>query len=487
MIKFFYNDQTFLYFKLGSLVLDIRWYAVLIMTGAALAYYVSRKNFIKGKYRDLDFFDTVFIMGLWIGIIGARLWYCAFFNFNFYLTHPIHIIRIWDGGLAIQGGIVAGIIFVYWYATKNKYSFLKLCDMIMPNVFLGQCFGRWGNFVNQECHGAEVSEAYFDGVLSFLKNGMHINGHYYEPLFFYESVLCLIGWIIIHFILRKRQNKRGDLAYAYLMWYGVVRYFIEARRTDSLYFGNFKMAMLTSVVFIVIGILGYIGILDKFYKKKKPTVIFDVDGTLIDTKNSIISGFTKCFETFDKVENFTEERKQEVVGPALKEVFPKYFPNNSYDEVYKVYVTAQRKAAATENHPMEGVVEVLEALKENGYNVGIVSSRTHEGIVSLMKDFNFEQYFKDVRGVDEVNNPKPDPEGLYDIIEKNGWNKDVVYIGDTMADVNTAKNYGAYCVAYLSNTKLEDVLKANANIVITDMKDLLEILNKNTVFSYDNL
>ena len=217
-MQFFPDPQTFLAFKLGSLSFSIRWYAVLIMTGALLAYYVSRKDVRKARYIDGEFFDSFFVYTLWAGIIGARIWFCVFYNFSYYLSDPIEIIRVWDGGLAIQGGIVFGAVFACWYAKKNRYSFLKLLDIALPNVLIGQGIGRWGNFVNKECHGGEVSEEFFNGILSFLKDGMYINSHYYEPLFFYESLLCLFGWALIHFVLKKYQNKRGDLAYAYLMY-----------------------------------------------------------------------------------------------------------------------------------------------------------------------------------------------------------------------------------------------------------------------------
>ena len=107
-MTFFPNDQTFLAFKLFGLSFDIRWYAVLIMIGALLAYLVSRKEMRAARYISEDFFDSFFIYTLWVGIIGARLWYCIFYNFSFYFSDPIQIIRVWDGGLAIQGGIVAG-------------------------------------------------------------------------------------------------------------------------------------------------------------------------------------------------------------------------------------------------------------------------------------------------------------------------------------------------------------------------------------------
>ena len=194
---FFPDEQTFVKFSIFGLQFDIRWYAVLIMTGALLAYLVAKKEIRKSRFISPDFFDSFFIYTLWVGIIGARLWYCIFYNFSFYFSNPVNIIRVWDGGLAIQGGIVAGAIFAWYYIKRNRYPFMKLMDIVLPNVLIGQAIGRWGNFVNRECHGGEVEESYFNGVLSFLKEGMYIKGHYYEPLFFYESMLCILGWILI--------------------------------------------------------------------------------------------------------------------------------------------------------------------------------------------------------------------------------------------------------------------------------------------------
>ena len=263
MFKFF-DNYSFLKITIGTLTLDIRWYAFLIMLGALGTYFVSKHDFKKAKYTDKDFFDSLFVYTLWVGVIGARLWFCLFYDLSYYLANPLEIFAIWNGGLAIQGGLVFGALFAYLYSKKNHYPFMKILDIILPNVLIGQAFGRWGNFVNKECHGGEVDVSYFEGILSFLKEGMYINGHYYEPLFFYESMLCLLGFILIHFILKKKQNRRGDLAYCYLMWYGVIRFFIEDRRTDSLYLGNIKMAQLTSILFILIGILGYLGLFFKY-------------------------------------------------------------------------------------------------------------------------------------------------------------------------------------------------------------------------------
>ncbi|MBQ6478008.1 MAG: prolipoprotein diacylglyceryl transferase [Erysipelotrichaceae bacterium] len=485
MIQFFPNAQTFVLFKIGPLTFDIRWYAVLIMTGALLAYFLSRKEMKESRYVSMDFYDSLFIYTLWVGVMGARLWYCVFYNFSYYFSKPFEIIRIWDGGLAIQGGIVFGALFAYWYTRRQHYPFMKFVDMILPNVMLAQAIGRWGNFVNKECHGGEVAESYFNGILSFLKEGMLINGHYYEPLFFYESMLCLLGWYLIHFVLRKHQNKRGDLAYAYLMWYGVIRFFIEGRRTDSLYLGNLKMAQVTSVLFVIIGLLGYLGFFNRYLKKEKPTLMFDFDGTLVDTSKAIQEGYRALFEKYSDVSLFTEEVKQKVLGPALKDLFPIYFPGLDYDMLYEDYHKRQFEVAPVLNQPMPNAVEVLKQLHEEGYHIGVISTRTNDGIIDVSKPFGLDEYFDDICGLTDVKNLKPDPEGIINMIEKNGWNKECVMIGDSMMDIGCGKNYGAFTVAYVNNPNRVEELSAAANRSIKDLKDLLPILQEDIAYTWN--
>jgi len=484
-MQFFPDPQTFLAFKLGSLSFSIRWYAVLIMTGALLAYYVSRKDVRKARYIDGEFFDSFFVYTLWAGIIGARIWFCVFYNFSYYLSDPIEIIRVWDGGLAIQGGIVFGAVFACWYAKKNRYSFLKLLDIALPNVLIGQGIGRWGNFVNKECHGGEVSEEFFNGILSFLKDGMYINGHYYEPLFFYESLLCLFGWALIHFVLKKYQNKRGDLAYAYLMWYGVIRFFIEGRRTDSLYFGNFKMAQLTSIAFLIIGLLGYFGAFQKLLMKYKPPVIFDFDGTLVDTTKSIEEGYRYLFKKYSSEDKFSDEIRNEIIGPALRDLFPKYFPGVDYDTLYKDYHARQVEVAVKSNHPLPNCEQVLKTLHEQGYKVGIISTRSNEGIREILNTFDLEKYVDDVCGLKDVEKLKPDPEGLFKLVNKNKWNREVIMVGDSLMDMDCGYNYGAYRVAYLNDEKRFEEMKAASNTAISDLIEVLDIVKKDIAFTYD--
>lgn len=486
-MKFFPSRTTFL--SIGKLT--IQWYAVLILTGAIIAYLFAKKNL--KQYRNIDvngFFDDIFIYILWGGVIGARLWFCLFdSNFN-YLEDPLQILRIWDGGVAFHGCFAGGLIVALLYCKKKNVSFIKFCDAVVPTVLFAQAMGRWGNFINQECYGQTVNESYYDGILSFIKNGMFINGEYREPMFFYESTLCLLGFILINFVLRKHQNKRGDLVWGYLMWYGVVRFFIEGRRTDSLLMNltGLKTAQVTSIIYVVIGILGFVGVIDKLiFKKKKPTLLFDLDGTLVDTESAIQESYRELYRRHDDVKNFTDEIATEVLGPGLMEMFVKLFPNEDPNKLFVEYKEINNRLLEESLQTMPNTLETLETLKNEGYNMGAVTTRTHDSAVHCLSIVGIDKYMQDICGIDDVTKTKPDIEAFAKIIDKNKWNKDdIIVIGDSIADIKGGQNYGCFTVAYIFNeNKKEKVMACNPNRSITDIKELLDIVKENINFTYN--
>ncbi len=242
---------------MDSIALDlgfikIYWYSIFILLGVITGVLIIIKE-AKRKNLDEDFIINTLFFGILFAIIGARLYY-VLFNLDYYLNNPIEIIEIWNGGLAIHGGIIAGLITILFMCKKHKVNVIKLLDTIALGLIIGQAIGRWGNFFNSEAYGSVVSLSSLKsiGIPSFIINGMYIDEAYHHPTFFYESIWCLIGFVIL-FVNRKKFNLGNSLGF-YLIWYGLGRFFIEILRTDSLMLGPLKVAQLISMVFVIVGI-----------------------------------------------------------------------------------------------------------------------------------------------------------------------------------------------------------------------------------------
>ena len=256
--------------------LQIRWYGVLIGLGIFVAYLIGNREANKqGLPKEL--ISDILIWAVPIAIIGARMYYVLFFNFDYYIKHPGEILQIWQGGLAIHGGLIAAILFGFFYLRYRKISFLQVADIAAPGIIIAQAIGRWGNFMNQEAHGGAVTREYLESLYlpDFIINQMYINGTYYHPTFLYESLWSVLGFIFI-IVLRKflKDPKwTGFLFATYLIWYSVGRFFIEGLRTDSLLvFETIRVAQLVSVMWIllVVFIIIYVRFLaPKINKVKK--------------------------------------------------------------------------------------------------------------------------------------------------------------------------------------------------------------------------
>jgi phosphatidylglycerol:prolipoprotein diacylglycerol transferase len=241
-------------------IVNITWYAFFMTSAFAIGIAIALKELTVLKYEDITkelILDYVFYVILF-GIIGARTWY-VLFDGDFYLDTPLQLIAIWNGGLAIHGAIVAGIIVTAFYSKKKNINPFKLLDLAVPAMLIGQSIGRFGNFVNQEAHGGATTYEFLHDTLhlpEFIVQGMYIDGVYYQPTFLYESIWNLVGFLIVIFILRpKWRFKVGMLSGFYLMWYGFIRIFIEMMRTDALMFGPIKVAQLASVIMFISGII----------------------------------------------------------------------------------------------------------------------------------------------------------------------------------------------------------------------------------------
>lgn len=462
--------------------ISIKMYAVCILIGAFITYFIVERRFIKMGYPK-NLVEDFFFGALIAGIIGSRLWYVLFYNLSDYLANPLSILMTWNGGMAIQGGLMLGVVFGYWFTKKHKISFLRAADAIVPAILLAQAAGRWGNFFNQEAYGGVVNASFYNFFPSFIKEMMLIQGSYRVPTFLYESLLNILGFFAITYGLKHViKLKRGDQFYGYLVWYGITRFFVEGLRSDSLYvWGTFiRTAQVLSIIYVLIGLLGWAGVFTKLFKKRQPVLLFDLDGTLLDTEPLIIETFKQTIKKYRP--EFTLTREQEIgfLGPTLDESLAKYLPADEAKKAFDEY-----RQLNIELHPamiktMPNAKELLDALKDKGYTMGIVSSKKKEAVAYGLQLTGLEGYFSTIIGYDEVKRYKPDPEGLLIACKSlHQSHDDVIYIGDSATDMIAAHQAGMYSVALITHTERKDaILATNPNQAIHDLMELLPILEK---------
>lgn len=332
------NDYTIVYFKgidrgfsIPSVLaefnlpvigeMSIKWYGAIIAFGFLLAVLFGGRQAYKWKM-SIDKMLDVLIYGTVGGILGARLYYVAF-EWEYYSKHLNEVFRIWNGGLAIYGGIIGGILAAYITCKFNKLNFYNLLDLVGMSLLIGQGIGRWGNFMNQEAFGTNTdlpwgmrSAKTMDYILSnldtFEEKGIVMDAvGYVHPTFLYESLWCLLGFGILYLILRKFRKFSGQIFLCYGIWYGIGRTIFEGLRTDSLYIGNttirVSQALSAAVVLIFTALL--IVLLRKFIKNPQP--IEGVDFFAANDKESEVIDEVKEFEESEKaVETETENSEE---------------------------------------------------------------------------------------------------------------------------------------------------------------------------------
>ena len=217
--------------------LPIYWYGIVL----ALAQLVGIIVCIREGRRFLipqDVFFDFFLLVLPMAVIGARVYY-VFFKWSYYKNHLWDIFKIWQGGIAIYGAIIASILCAIVFFRCRKYNFWKMADICAPALLVGQAIGRWGNFFNQEAYGGPVNKTFLKDTLhlpNVIIEQMNVNGVYHHPTFLYESMWSIVG-VGLLFCLRRRLFLRvGELFLSYLVWYSIGRFYIEGMRTDSLAF-----------------------------------------------------------------------------------------------------------------------------------------------------------------------------------------------------------------------------------------------------------
>lgn len=246
--------------------ISVTFYAICILTGAVYVYFYCDHKFYK-EYGKHGILDSTFLVAFPAGIVGARLFYVIGVFEEQFKGKPIGTwFDLTSGGLTILGGAITGIVCgVAWFLWRNrKYSIWFAVDTIVPAILLAQAVGRWGNFFNCEVHGGLVNENYFRFLPSFIFNNIHYSSSYptgvapegmlFSPFFLIESVTNFLGFFVLaHLFGRKLKNltKAGDLAFGYIIWYGLTRVFMEPLRYEDFQMNTWSW--IWSMAFILVG------------------------------------------------------------------------------------------------------------------------------------------------------------------------------------------------------------------------------------------
>lgn len=260
-------------FNIGNL--EIHWYGIIIAMGALVGVLMAMREATRRGIDSDNILDLVLI-GVPVGLICARIYY-VIFELPFYIANPGEIIKIWHGGIAIYGGLIGGFIVLVVLCLRRKISIWLMLDIAAPSVLLGQIVGRWGNFMNQEAFGAKTSLDFLQSLHlpHFVIEQMFINGAYRQPTFLYESFFNLIGLILI-LVLRYRKHfyRVGEVFLSYLVWYPIVRFFVEGMRTDSLYImPGVRVSQVLSLILLIFAICAWI------YRRRKMDLPYYTDMT----------------------------------------------------------------------------------------------------------------------------------------------------------------------------------------------------------------
>lgn len=276
--KVFNVSSVFCEFSIGGNDFSIKWYGIIIAFGFILAaLFGGRITYV--WHMDLGKMLDVLIYGMFGGIVGARLYYCIF-SWDKYKDNLLDIFKIWEGGLAIYGGIIGGIIAAFITCKITKLNFYNLLDAVGMSLLIGQGIGRWGNYANQEAFGCNTNGNF--GMWSE-KISKYITLHQNElpgvdplkpvhPTFFYEFVWCMAGFALLYLICKKCRKFSGQIFLCYGIWYGVGRTIIEGLRTDSLYVGtsSIRVSQLLSAALVVVCAVLLVVLLIKAKKNPKP-------------------------------------------------------------------------------------------------------------------------------------------------------------------------------------------------------------------------
>lgn len=254
-------------FSIPGLNITVYWYGIILTAGILLAITYALVNCKRFDIKPDPLIDVTLISTIG-AIVGARLYFVIFHDFKYYLENPQKIFALWEGGLAIYGGLIGAFVTGFFMAKWKKIKPAKLFDLASLGFLIGQAVGRWGNFVNQEAFGGNTrlpwamrggkiqSKLYELNLQGGKRYIVHMGVH---PTFLYESLWCIIGLVLLHFISKKRKKFDGQIFLMYIGWYGLGRFFIEGLRLDSLmleipYLPAIRISQLVAAICVILSV-----------------------------------------------------------------------------------------------------------------------------------------------------------------------------------------------------------------------------------------
>ena len=278
----------------------IYWYGIIISLGVLIGIYLAMRE-AKRLELDPEIIIDFCLLAIPLAIIGARIYYVVF-QWDAYKDNPIDAIKIWEGGLAIFGAVIGGVIAALIFTRWRKLDSWLLADIVAPSLILGQALGRWGNFFNQEAYGYAITNPawqWFPAAVFIEKNQQ-----WHMATFFYESLWNFIVFLFLIFY-RKRKKRNGEVFLLYLILYSCGRIVIEGLRTDSLYWGPFRVSQLLSGILIVLGTA-------MFFVRRKKEALNNNQDIEADPKADMKQDDEKYMEE-------TEQDKEESVDEGNKD------------------------------------------------------------------------------------------------------------------------------------------------------------------------
>ncbi len=294
-------------FSIGSF--SVQWYGIIIACGFMLAILYG---YAMAKKMNIDrdkFFDGI-IVGLICGVVGARLYYCIFYPGDKYINNPLEILNIKEGGLAIYGGIIGGLLGGGITCKLRKLKVSACIDTAVVGFTIGQCIGRWGNFINQEAFGGATSLPWgmqSDATEKVVVGPVH-------PCFLYESLWMLLGFILLHLFTRYKRRYDGQTTLMYMLWYGIGRFFIEGLRTDSLTVPglDIRVSQLISAAMVIVSVV----LLIVFRKRTALTgcgskEVMELNGLSIENGEIVVNDISDIENEPKKSTIFADEDEEE--------------------------------------------------------------------------------------------------------------------------------------------------------------------------------